>query len=208
MLFKTITHEPIRRGEITLTIRRWRAPQAKVGGQYRLHSGGAVEVTSLDQVEEGDLTEADASAAGFRSLAMLARWLGKQEGDLHRIGLRYIGELPDPRAELAERSDLSSEEVRDIAQRLDRMDGDHPWTRDVLWLIEDNEGVRAGDLAPAVGMEQQRFKTNVRRLKALGLTQSLGTGYRLSPRGAAFLEREDDPNQGDAVEGDPVEGGA
>lgn len=190
MLFKSITHEPIRRGEITLTIRRWRAPQAKLGGQYRLWSGGTVEVTSLEVIEESDLTEADARAAGFKSLAMLGRWLGKQEGDLYRIGLRYIGELPDPRAELAEDDQLSPEDVADLRHRLDRMDGDHPWTRDVLWLIEDNEGVRAGDLAPAVSMETQRFKTNVRRLKALGLTQSLGTGYRISPRGAAFLEAE------------------
>ncbi len=190
MLFKTITHEPIRRGDITLTIRRWRAPQAKVGGQYRLHTGGAVEVTSLEVIDDADLSEADAKAAGFRSLAMLGRWLAKQEGDLYRIGLRYIGELPDPRAELAEDDDLSPDDVREIRDRLDRMDGDHPWTRDVLWLIEDNEGVRAADLAPAVSMETQRFKTNVRRLKSLGLTQSLGVGYRISPRGTAFLEAE------------------
>ena len=190
MLFKTITHEPIRRGDITLTIRRWRAPQAKVGGHYRLHTGGAVEVTSVEVIGDADLTEADAQAAGFRSLAMLGRWLAKQEGDLYRIGLRYIGELPDPRAELAEDDDLSPDDVREIRDRLDRMDGDHPWTRDVLWLIEDNEGVRASDLAPAVSMETQRFKTNVRRLKSLGLTQSLDVGYRVSPRGFAFLEAE------------------
>jgi hypothetical protein len=28
---------------------------------------------------------------------------------------------------------------------------------------------------------------DVRKLKALGLTESLGTGYRLSPRGRAWL---------------------
>ncbi len=33
------------------------------------------------------------------------------------------------------------------------------------------------------------FKTNVRKLKALGLTESLEVGYRLSPRGRAFLEK-------------------
>ena len=42
-------------------------------------------------------------------------------------------------------------------------------------------------------METQRFKTNVRRLKSLGLTQSLETGYRVSPRGLAFLEAEGKP---------------
>lgn len=194
MLFKTFTHEPIRRGDITLTVRRWRAPQAKVGGQYRLHSGGAIEVTSVDIVEPDDLTEHDAHLAGFRSLTALVRALPKHEGgSLYRVAFTYIGELPDPRAELAESDELSTDEIADIRARLDRMDGDHPWTRDVLWLIEDNEGVRAGDLAPAVSMETQRFKTNVRRLKALGLTQSLETGYRVSPRGLAFLEAEGSP---------------
>ena len=41
----------------------------------------------------------------------------------------------------------------------------------------------------AVGRETQPFKTGVRKLKALGLTISLETGYRLSPRGEAFLRR-------------------
>ena len=195
MLFKTFTHEPIRRGQITLTIRRWRAPQAKVGGQYRLHTGGAIEVTSLEVVEESALTEADARASGFKSLKALGQWLGSQDGELYRVGLKYIGEIADPRAELAESDDLSPADIADLRARLDRMDGDHPWTRDVLWLIEDNEGVRAGDLAPAVSMETQRFKTNVRRLKSLGLTQSLGTGYRVSPRGLAFLEAEGQPTE-------------
>ncbi len=193
MLFKTFTHEPIRRGKITQTIRRWRAPQAKVGGQYRLHTGGAVEVTSLEVIDDAALTEADALASGFKSLKVLGQWLGTQDGDLYRVGLKYIGEIPDPRAELAESDELSPTDIADLRSRLDRMDGDHPWTRDVLWLIEDSEGVRAGDLAPAVGMETQRFKTNVRRLKSLGLTQSLGTGYRVSPRGLAFLEAEGQP---------------
>ena len=38
-------------------------------------------------------------------------------------------------------------------------------------------------------METPRFKMNVRKLKGLGLTESLKVGYRLSPRGEAFLQR-------------------
>ena len=38
-------------------------------------------------------------------------------------------------------------------------------------------------------MEKLKFKSNVRRLKALGLTESLEVGYRLSPRGQAWLDR-------------------
>ncbi len=37
------------------------------------------------------------------------------------------------------------------------------------------------------GRERLDFKVDVRKLKDLGLTISLGVGYRLSPRGAAYL---------------------
>ena len=40
-----------------------------------------------------------------------------------------------------------------------------------------------------VGRETQPFKTDVRKLKNLGLTLSHNPGYSLSPRGRAFLAR-------------------
>jgi hypothetical protein len=42
-------------------------------------------------------------------------------------------------------------------------------------------------LARALGAEKMRFKQDVRKLKELGLTESLEVGYRLSPRGQAVL---------------------
>jgi len=39
-----------------------------------------------------------------------------------------------------------------------------------------------------MNMERAPFKTNVRKLKELGLTESLEIGYRLSPLGEAFLK--------------------
>ena len=47
--------------------------------------------------------------------------------------------------------------------------------------------MRAGDLADELGRERLPFKTDVRKLKNLGLTISLDVGYRLSPRGEAYL---------------------
>ena len=44
-------------------------------------------------------------------------------------------------------------------------------------------------LAASVGREKLPFKRDVRKLKELGLTESLRVGYRLSPRGKALLER-------------------
>jgi hypothetical protein len=73
--------------------------------------------------------------------------------------------------------------------RLDRAGRDGPWTAATLRLIGDRPGVRAADLAAAVGRERHPFKTDVRKLKELGLTESLEVGYRLSPRGRALLSR-------------------
>ncbi len=70
--------------------------------------------------------------------------------------------------------------------RLDRASSHGPWTREALDLIERWPARRAPDLAAMVGRETQPFKTDIRKLKAMGLTESLQVGYRLSPRGIAY----------------------
>ncbi len=47
--------------------------------------------------------------------------------------------------------------------------------------------MRAPDLAASLGRDTQPFKRDVRKLKELGLTESLKVGYSLSPRGRAWL---------------------
>jgi Mn-dependent DtxR family transcriptional regulator len=73
--------------------------------------------------------------------------------------------------------------------RLDAASRDGPWTARVAGLIAAHPGVRAADLARRLGQDTLRFKARVRRLKDLGLTESLEVGYRLSPRGRALLAR-------------------
>ncbi|MCK9486929.1 MAG: hypothetical protein M0R73_09595 [Dehalococcoidia bacterium] len=189
MLFSTRFHEPIRRGEVTDTFRRWKRPQAKVGGRYRLHTGGVLEATSVEVVAPVSVTDADARQSGFASAQAVLEALEGFEGDLYRVQFRYLGDLPDERVALAADDDISGHDFEEITQRLGRMDGGGrgAWTRDVLHLIADQEGVRAADLAARLGRETVRFKADVRRLKALGLTESLEVGYRLSPRGRALL---------------------
>jgi hypothetical protein len=67
------------------------------------------------------------------------------------------------------------------------MDRRGPWTDTVLRLIAERPGVRAPDLAASLGRETLPFKRDVRKLKELGLTESLEVGYRLSQRGRAYL---------------------
>jgi hypothetical protein len=99
---------------------------------------------------------------------------------------------PDPRSLLAADDALTDEDVSAIAERLERMDraSPHgPWTIAALEAIAAHPEVRAGDLAVAAGRERLDFKRDIRKLKALGLTLSFPIGYRLSPRGEAFLAR-------------------
>ena len=111
-----------------------------------------------------------------------------EAGHLYRIAFHHAGE--DPRLALREEASLAPAEVDELADRLARLDraSSHgPWTRTTLELIASHPERRAGDLAAMVGREIQPFKTDVRKLKALGLTESLEVGYRLSPRGQALL---------------------
>ncbi len=54
--------------------------------------------------------------------------------------------------------------------------------------VDRVEPAEIGDAeARAAGFETRWLKVQVRSLKELGLTESLKTGYRLSPRGCAFV---------------------
>ena len=61
------------------------------------------------------------------------------------------------------------------------------WTGATLALIAANPRVAASRLAPRLGLETAPFKSNVRRLKALGLTISHDTGYTLTSLGVRVL---------------------
>jgi hypothetical protein len=85
---------------------------------------------------------------------------------------------------------VSADDIADLRKRLRRLDAASsigPWTHSTLVAIRRNPGLRAGDLCRVVGHERLPLKANVRKLKRPGLTISLETGYRLSPRGEAYL---------------------
>ena len=182
--------EAIRDGRVDLAFRRWERARARPGSRRRT-AIGVLEVGKVERVERSAVTEADAHRAGFASLNDLLAMLDRRDrGEIHRIELRYAG--ADPRIELRNRADLTDAELDEIARRLQRFDeaSRHgPWTRATLELIAKNPEVRAEELAAQVGREKLPFKRDVRKLKELGLTESLNPGYRLSPRGNAVLKR-------------------
>jgi len=78
--------------------------------------------------------------------------------------------------------------LRGRLERFDAASHHGPWTHQTLELIEARPETRAEDIAASIGREKLPFKRDVRKLKELGLTESLLVGYRLSPRGRALLE--------------------
>lgn len=189
MLFKQPLWEPLADGTVTVAFRRWRRPTVRVGGTLKIPTG-VLAIDALTVVQLDDITESDARRAGAGSRAELIAALDGREGDLYRIDFHYAG--LDPRVELRQRDDLSGRELTELRTRLTRLDassGHGPWTVDYLKLVEAQPATRAPDLAAQVGRETQPFKTDIRKLKNLGLTESLPVGYRLSPRGRAYLAR-------------------
>lgn len=187
VLLNRATAEGIADGTITLVLRRWDAPRAKPGGTQRTPVG-TIHVDAVTERSGGyRVTAAEAIAAGYPSARAAQADLDQRPArHTYLIGVSFLA--PDERPGLAADDALTEDEVSAITARLDRWDAaGAPWTREYLTMIGANEAIRAPDLAARVGLDVPRFKRRVRQLKGLGLTISLDVGYRVSPRGRAYL---------------------
>jgi hypothetical protein len=202
VLVTAAAHPGLASGAITVTFRTWRRAQVKVGGHYRVGEATLL-VDDVRQVRVGDITDDDAQKAGVAGRAELVARLSRRPRSRHggsadpvdvtddtlvwRVDFHRV---TDGEPRLSDQADLDADDVAAIASRLDRLDAasaDGPWTRRTLRLIAANPGVVSTTLAAEVGRERQAFKADVRKLKRLGLTESLEVGYRLSSRGEAWL---------------------
>ena len=161
---------------------------------------GVLRIREVAVVEEAEVSDADASAAGYASRAALLGDLGPRAGrragarsedvSLYRVAVEFAG--ADPRIALREQDALSDADVEDLLRGLRRLDARSPAgpsTLRVLAAIEAQPGVVSTALAERLGCERDWLKPQVRKLKNLGLTISLRVGYELSPRGRVVLER-------------------
>lgn len=178
-------------GEVDRAFRKWTRPTVKAGGTLRTAIGllAIMAVEPLSGVEA--ITDLDARRAGSENADEIRALLAKRDaGTVYRITFRMGGD--DPRTLLRENDAVTDAELEEIRTKLDRLDqraADGPWTRATLQIIADRPETRAGDLAEALGRARLPFKTDVRKLKALGLTESLEVGYCLSPRGREVFAR-------------------
>jgi hypothetical protein len=193
VLFERRLQQGLRNGSIRLAFRRWRQAQVVSGHSYRSPIG-LIDVQQVSVVNEPISVE-DARAAGYASPeSLLADLKGPLEAPIYRLELRP-SEAPDAREALAQAELLSDSDLGQLRQKLARLDATRVWTMATLEAIEAKPGTRAGDLAVELAWpELQVFKLHVRKLKALGLTLSLEVGYRLAPRGAAYLRAVREPS--------------
>jgi hypothetical protein len=192
--------EEIVAGQIDLAFRLWRKPTVRPGGRLRT-AVGELAIGRVDVVEASDIDDADAVRAGYPSAAALLDDLFRERkpgarartakpdetSRLYRVEVSYAG--PDPRVALREHL-LDPEQLDAMVERLASMDrraARGPWTAETLELIDAWPARRAPELAALAGQETLPWKADVRRLKELGLTESLTVGYRLSPRGDQVL---------------------
>jgi hypothetical protein len=181
VLFEKRVWDGLRSGAITVALRRWKRPTVKAGGTLQ-SPGGLLAIDAVEPIDPHEVTARDAEATGYETVAdALAKV--RPDGQLYRVRFHRIGD--DPRVSLREQAVFEDAELAKLERLVER----NEWARLVLQVIADNPAVVSTTLAAHLGMERLQFKQRVRVLKAHGLTESLETGYRLSPRGAAFLVR-------------------
>ena len=94
MQFVRALRDPIRRGEITTTVRLWQRPHVKVGGRYALPPG-AILVTKIFEVSLADVTPELARQSGFAGVVDLLKVAKHGPGRrVFVIEFRYIEPHP------------------------------------------------------------------------------------------------------------------
>ncbi|MBK9156355.1 MAG: ASCH domain-containing protein [Chloracidobacterium sp.] len=189
MLVKNAILDRIKAGEISLIFRRWKRPGVKAGGT-QMTQRGILGIDLVEIVAESKITAADAKAAGYDSKKELFATMppASDELEIYRIDVHWVGE--DPRKALRVADKLSKKELDEIVEKLRKLDQNSQrgnWTQLYLQMIHDQPNTHAAILAEQLGLDIPHFKPWVRKLKALGLTESLRPGYRLSPRGQKVL---------------------
>lgn len=190
LLFTEDAIPMIRAGRLTVTWRLWKYAHVKTGKVYKTGYGGALHIDEVQMVRVGDVTDEDALEAGFSDATALVEFARSHTGAivspdtlLYCVRFHHLDEEP-------KRPELSLDEIAKRLERLDKASTHGPWTLATLRAIEASRAVAARFLATDLGRPRDDFKIDVRKLKGLGLTISLGTGYMLSELGQSVLDQQ------------------
>lgn len=140
----------------------------------------------MDPIDDADVSDRDAKLAGYKDREHLIEELSGRRGQLFRVELKFAGQ--DERIKLRRQAKISAAEFEKLKTKLAGYERKGTWTRQTLELIAKKPATLAAKLAKSLDLETQFFKRRVRQLKELGLTESLEVGYRISPRGKAYLK--------------------
>jgi hypothetical protein len=200
MLIPVKVLERIRAGEVDLAFRRWQKPTVKTGGRLR-SALGELSIIDVSVVEPDSISDEEAIRAGAVSAEDLRADLFRERKSsgrgrtakpteqslVYRVELRYAGEDTRIALRVAELSESELEALVAKVRAMEVKSNRTNWATRTLLLIEAWPCRRAPELAELENLETVVFKTSVRRLKELGLTESMRVGYQLSPLGIQVL---------------------
>ena len=145
------------------------------------------------------MVRVDASGPGLRPIAWVSRsrpyppavprasplrsWLRRRREDLGFFCLRSFARLVGGASPWLVR--FAADRIGDVLHLLARR-GRRVGLENLAVVFPE---ASARELARRIDEDVRLFERRVRRLKELGLTESLEVGYRLSPRGRALLAR-------------------
>ena len=160
-------------GRIDLAFRRWEKPRVKAGGRQRT-AIGVVGFEAVDAVPRSAVT-ARRAPAGSATRSELLGFLDRRD---RRPDLPYPapGDRAGPRRAARPVSTPDAAALPSIERRLARLDraSPHgPWTTGRAARHRGQPERRAVGLAAEFGRPRLPFKVDVRKLKELGLTESL-----------------------------------
>ena len=95
MLFTKKLRARVKSGEVTCSVRIWKAPHVKVGGKYRIDEGH-IEVTSIREISWEDLSDSLARDGGFKNLVDMMKTAKHGAGQrVYYVRFRYrVGSAP------------------------------------------------------------------------------------------------------------------
>jgi hypothetical protein len=192
MLFKQKHLEGIKAGKISLAFRKWKKLSVKKGDLIKTEVG-IIKIGNVTKINPKEIIEIEAVKAGFASAQALISLLeGQKDGGIYRIEVSCEQEdelVVDAEME-AEIAAIDPAELAEISleiQDLDQASKVGRWTVKTLQAIQQNPNLKSADLAVILKKEKEWLKLNVRKLRALGLTESHEPGYSITALGIAFL---------------------